>query len=243
MAAQQRTPSYSGHAAKQGAADSVRSLTLAQLTESYALHLRAEGKTTATVDRTYLPALARFDGFLEREGLPREVAAIRREHIEAYLVGLQGEGKKPATVNLAFREAFNRSGGGASRGELRTSPMERMKAPTVPENAPGIVSEEEQRRPLGACAGSDYDSRRDRAILSLLIDTGMRRGECAGLRVADVDLHERMVRIDAATSKSRRARLITFGHGTARALDRYLRLRRARSDAGSPSLWLGKRGR
>jgi integrase len=32
--------------------------------------------------------------------------------------------------------------------------------------------------------------RRDEAIVRLLLDTGMRRGECAGLTVADVDLDQ-----------------------------------------------------
>jgi integrase len=36
--------------------------------------------------------------------------------------------------------------------------------------------------------GRDFVSRRDAAIIRLLLDTGARRGEIAGRRVPDVDL-------------------------------------------------------
>jgi hypothetical protein len=38
-------------------------------------------------------------------------------------------------------------------------------------------------------------------------------------------------------------RLVSFGPQTARALDRYLRLRRQHRLADTPALWLGDRGR
>ncbi len=34
---------------------------------------------------------------------------------------------------------------------------------------------------LAACAGTDFIARRDLAMLSLMLDTGIRRGELAGL--------------------------------------------------------------
>ena len=62
----------------------------------------------------------------------RQVAAIRREHLEAFLVGLQDTGRSPATVNNRYRslQAFFRWLG--EEGELTESRMARMPRPKVP---------------------------------------------------------------------------------------------------------------
>jgi integrase len=73
----------------------------------------------------------------------------------------------------------------------------------------------------------------------LLLDTGMRRAEIAGLKVEDVDLDQQVAIV---MGKGRRPRACPFGNKTAQALDRYLRLRPAHSHAQLPELWLAPRG-
>jgi len=71
--------------------------------------------------------------------------------------------------------------------------------------------------------------------------TGMRRSECAGLRVDDVDVMGD--KTATVLGKGRRPRVCQFDAKTAQALARYLRMRAQRPDAESPWLWLGTRGR
>lgn len=49
-----------------------------------------------------------------------------------------------------------------------------MKAPIVPEEPPAVLREEALRKLLRTCDGKSYDERRDRAVLLLFIETGMR---------------------------------------------------------------------
>ncbi|MGC8635413.1 MAG: tyrosine-type recombinase/integrase, partial [Candidatus Limnocylindrales bacterium] len=111
---------------------------------------------------------------------------------------------------------------------------------SVPVEPPPVLREDELRRLLAACAGPGFDERRDTAILRLFLDTGMRRAELAGLRVADVDLDQDVALV---LGKGRRPRACPYGHRTAKALDQYLRARSRHPYAGSEWLWLGKRGR
>jgi site-specific recombinase XerD len=96
------------------------------------------------------------------------------------------------------------------------------------------------QRLLDACAGPGFDERRDRAIVLLLVDTGIRLGEIAGLRVEDVDWD---LEVAVVTGKGRRPRTVAFGRKVAQALDRYVRVRRQHADAQDTSLWLGRKGR
>ena len=103
-----------------------------------------------------------------------------------------------------------------------------------------MLREDDLRALLNTCAGTDYEDRRDSAIIRLFLDTGMRRGELAGLRVDDVNFDGDTALV---LGKGRRPRVCPFGRKTAKALDRYLRVRARRDDAASEWLWLGKRGR
>lgn len=118
--------------------------------------------------------------------------------------------------------------------------MERMKPPIVPIEAPPVIREEQMVALLKACEGTGFEERRDMALLRLLYDTGMRRGECANLKVEDIDWERDVVTV---FGKGRRVRACPFGKQTAKALDRYLRLRSRNPHGDEPWLWLGRRGR
>src|SRR5206468_3359968 len=72
--------------------------------------------------------------------------------------------------------------------EIQANPMDRMKQPAIPEETIPVIADDELTRLLKACEGKTFEDRRDAAILRLLIDTGMRREEIAGLSVEDIDM-------------------------------------------------------
>jgi site-specific recombinase XerD len=206
--------------------------------ESYRRHLRAENKSPATI-ATYLNALQRFAAFLAARGMPTAIDGVRREHIEAFLVDLDERGAAAASVNLYYRSLQPFWKWALDEGEIRESPMTRMKPPAIPETPPPVLREEELAALLRACEGTRFEDRRDTAIVRLLLDTGMRRGELVGLRTEDLDFdHE----VAVVLGKGRRQRACPFGRRTGRALDRYLRMRAHHPHAESAMLWLGERG-
>lgn len=213
-------------------------LALRPAIDSWRLSLRAANRSPATI-KTYVDAAARFERFLAEQGMPRTPTAVRREHVEAFLVALQDAGSRPATVSIAYRclQAFWKWA--ASEDEVRESPMARMTPPIVPEEPPPILREEQLKAILAACAGTDFEARRDKALVLLLLDTGMRRGEITGLKLDDVDLDDGVALV---LGKGRRPRSCPFGAKTAQALDRYLRARASHAQAGRSDLWLGARG-
>jgi site-specific recombinase XerD len=202
-------------------------------------HLRAEGKSPSTIV-TYGKAVDQLAAFLEREGYPTDVRDVRRLHVEAFLVAMQMNGARPATVSQRFRSLQQYWKWLVEEDEIGESPMARMRPPQVPIEPPPVLSEDDLKALLKTCAGTDFDDRRDTAVIRLFLDTGVRRGELAGLRVADVDPDADSILV---IGKGRRPRVCPYGKKTAAAIDRYLRVRARRQDADSEWLWLGKRGR
>jgi site-specific recombinase XerD len=93
--------------------------------------------------------------------------------------------------------------------EIDQNPMARVKPPIVPEQPVPIVPEDGLRRLLAACAGKTFEARRDTAIMMFLLDTGARRAELAGLRVADLDLD---LDVALVLGKGRRERALGLEH-------------------------------
>jgi site-specific recombinase XerD len=207
------------------------------LAASFRRHLLATNKAPRTV-AGYLDAVRLLGEFLAAQGMPGDVAALTREHIEEFVADILTRAK-PATASNRYRALQQFFKWAVDEGEIAASPMSKMKPPHIPEEPPPVVSDADLARLLKACEGKDFLSRRDAAIIRLLLDTGMRRSELAGLTVADIDFEHNVA---VVMGKGRRPRACPFGRRSAVALDRYLRVRAQHRDAEHPALWLGHAG-
>ena len=207
------------------------------LLASFVRALRAENAAEPTI-RTYSEAIRLLAAFLVERGMPADPTTTSREHIEEFITHLLTT-RSPATAHSRFRALRRFFGWLESESEITHSPMERMKAPRLPEKPPEFLGEDELRRLLKTCDGKTFIDRRDRAIIMLFIDTGLRRRELGTLTLEDVDLDAGVVRV---VGKGNRTRFVPFGRRVARDLDWYLRARAQHRDASRPAFWLSHHG-
>jgi site-specific recombinase XerD len=208
------------------------------LLNSWRRSLLAENRAPRTV-QTYIEALTKLGQFLVDKGMPTDVASIRREHIEEFIRELLAKGFKATTAANRYRSLQCFFRWALEEGEIPNTPMKNMHPPHVPEELPEVLTEEQLRKLIRSCDGKPFEDRRDQAIIRLLVDTGMRRSEIAGLTLEDLDLDNNTA---VVLGKGRRPRIVPFGRKTANALDRYLRDRAKHKYAELPNLWLGVRG-
>ena len=128
------------------------------LSASFERHLCAENKSARTI-QTYLGAV--LAGLLAR--WTPATAANRYRALRVFYAWLEEEGEIPA------------------------DPMAKMKPPRVPEQPAPVLTEDMLRRLLATCTGRDFQARRDRALVLLLLDTGGRLAEIAGMRLGDLN--------------------------------------------------------
>lgn len=209
---------------------------LSSLRDSFALHLSAtRAEKTA---RIYLAALDALIRHLDAKGMPTGARAIRREHVESYFAERR-EQVKPTTLSVEFRALQQFWRWALDEEEIERSPMERMRPPRIPDSPVPVISIEDFRRLLKSASGREVADRRDTAILLILFDTGIRRGELIGMQVDDLELRDQVAYV---TGKGGHRRVVRFGTRTAVAIDRYLRLRRAHTHSEAPALWVGQDG-
>jgi integrase/recombinase XerD len=209
---------------------------LAALLPSWELGLRAERKSPQTI-KSYATGVHQYLAYCDANGLP---AALDRRQLAAFTDDVLAR-SQPATARVRQLAVKRFSAWLADEGELDSDPLLGVKPPQLDTKVVEPLTDAQIGAMLKACAGPDLRDRRDEAIVRLMVETGARAGEVAALCVSDVDLM-------AGTAVVRRGnggrgRVVPIGPQTARAIDRYLRLRRGHALASSDFLWLGDRGR
>ena len=211
---------------------------------SFARHLRASNLASRTV-QTYLEGVDRLARFLTAQGMPTDIAAVRREHVEAWIEEMLRAGK-PATAANRFRSAQQFFKWAEDEGEIKASPMSKMRPPRIPETPPQVLRDDDLKKLLTACSGPRFEDLRDEAILRVFIGTGARLAEVAALRwtptdhaTNDVDLDQAVIRV---MGKGGRERVVVMGSKATRAVDKYIRRRAKHRHANESTLWLAAKG-
>jgi site-specific recombinase XerD len=215
----------------------VPAVTLDDLIKSWLIDLRSRNLAPKTVN-TYGGAARRLETGLP-ERCRKDAAEITRDDLRDYFAHI-AQARTPAGVSVDYRavQQFFKWADEVEE-EITPNPMAKMRPPVVPESETRVLRPEEIKALRKACEGRDFMSRRDLAIVSLFLDTGMRRAELAGLEVGQVSIELREAYV---MGKGRRARIVPFGHQTARALDRYERARKVHKNAHLTGYWLADRG-
>ena len=212
-------------------------LTLETAISGWERALRARNRSPKTI-RSYVDSARLLETFLRDHQLPTAVRAITAEHLEL-LIDDQLRRFRPTTAAVRYRSLQQFFAWLVSRAAIPCSPMDPMRAPRVPQVPVPVVADADLRRLLGACTGTRFEDVRDEALLRVMIETGVRLSEVAGLTTTDVDLDSCEL---AVLGKGSKRRSVPFGDRTGASLQGYLRARARHPRADDAHLWLARRG-
>ena len=104
------------------------------------------------------------------------------------------------------------------------NPISKVKAPKVPPVVIQGISREEFEKLLDVCDRGSFTGERDRTILLLLMDTGIRAMELCRIKLDNVNLLENSILIEQG--KGRKPRTVFIGSTTRKQIRRYLKYRK-----------------
>ncbi|MBC9728471.1 tyrosine-type recombinase/integrase [Streptomyces sp. TRM68367] len=210
---------------------------IASLLDSRLLHLAAERKSPQT-RKTYGDGVRAFLTWGDRTGAE---PVLDRPTVNAFVAALIDAGAEPSTARSRQLALRRFSAWLADEGEIPADQLVNLKPPKLDAKVVRELDEGQCRALIKVCKGGELRDRRDEAIVRLMIETGVRAGEVIGMSVTDADVKAGMAVVQRG--KGGKGRTVPFGPQTARAVDRYLRIRRTHRLAGTPALWLGERGK
>lgn len=106
---------------------------------------------------------------------------------------------------------------------LRKSPIRKGDFTKVERKPLEYVSDEDFKRMLKEMDNSKFSEYRDSVIIQLLLDTGMRVGECLLIQTDDLNLVKRCIFLPAENTKGKNARYVFFSDKMAGQLRRWIK--------------------
>jgi integrase len=115
---------------------------------------------------------------------------VRPMHVEGWIVGLRAKGLAESTVRSAYTILRAILDTAVRDGALARNPAAAVKRPKVTAKESVFLTPEQVRTLLEAAKSSRYAP-----LFSLLVNTGLRRGEALALRWSDVDVEGKLLRV------------------------------------------------
>jgi len=181
-----------------------RSLSNEELLELYLSHLAARNKSSRTV-KSFKSILKSFLEFMEG----RHLTSVNIWDVDAFLARLKSRGygdRSIYTAAVAVKRFLEYLG-------LKDS-IRGFELPKRPQPLPRYLTPEEVDKMVRAAEGL-----RDKVIISMLYTTGLRVSELVSVKMDDVNLEERTVRV---YGKGGKERIVFFDEKTGRLLQEYI---------------------
>jgi len=211
-------------------------IDLEHLVEGYRLCARSEGKSASTI--ALVEAAVRYLGdFLKDSGMPTDVKEIGIEQLRRFNLHLQDRQRfakhpftKPQgghlsghTINGYMRALRAFWSWLEAEGFIERNPFSVLKIAKVPRRVIPTFSAEQLASLIEAIDGSTPEGYRNYAIVLLLADSMLRVSELTRLKLDDVNLERRVLKV---WGKGAKERLVPFGVRVQRALWRYVNFQR-----------------
>ncbi len=228
---------------------------MVSLVNSFLMAKQVSGRTRQTII-TYRGNLERFLWYLKDKGLPLELAyCFTPERLREFLYYVQTTPIRFGGTNITSRRLPGAATIGSywrtfqtfgawlvMEGKLEDSPFFRnatggrkIEKPKQPKLMVPEIPTEIVREIIANCNGT-FNGKRDKAIIILLFDTGIRLAELCQLKVSDLNLEIGLVKV---FGKGQKERLVRLGQVSREALADYMEFRK---DMPLPELWLRMNG-
>jgi integrase/recombinase XerC len=187
-------------------------------------YLRVERGASPHTIKSYredLHALAEY--LADGNGQSPAPGSVTTNELRGFVSALHDAGYAKSSISrrMASVRSFMRFG--QREGWAKSNPAKALRNPRKSRKLPHFLTTEEVGKLLAAPKGDSAAAIRDRAILETLYSAGLRVSELVGLTDGDLDFAAGIARI---RGKGKRERLAPIGSYAARALKRWLEVRK-----------------
>lgn len=189
--------------------------------DDFLKYLQAEKRYAVHTVKAYKNDLNQFHAFCQdsdREGMDLNYRTIR-----SWVVFLMDSGYSSRTVHRKLTSLSTYCKYLIKEGVIDSNPLDRVLKPKLKKRVPAFVEEGKLDTLLEEFEfGDDFKGIRNRLVLDLLYQTGMRRSELTGLTVGAVNREGKSLKV---TGKRGKERIIPLNIELLSAIERYLIIR------------------
>ena len=182
-------------------------------------HLRAEKDLADLTIRNYKADLQPLYDYMRLKNI-EDMPALDRKTLRGYLAWLTELGYVRHSVSRKLSTLRSFLKWMSSKGIIEGDPLPKRGVMRVPKKLPRFLSQEQAGRLMDAPDTTKPTGLRDHALLEVIYGAGLRVSEASNLRVTDLNLSTREVRVRGKGSKER---VVLVGQVAKSALSLYLR--------------------
>lgn len=198
--------------------------------QGFLLSSRVDGLSPRTL-ADYEYKIGAFVTFCFGLGI-NDPSQVTASEVRQFLLKLQ-EKNAPASVSGYYKSVNRFFNWMVDERILVQSPMGTIRPPRVPQKVIMPFNLEHIGCLLLLCDDRTFIGARNRALVLMFLDTGLRLSEMAGIQLADIDFERELIK---AKGKGAKERLVRIGQNTQKALLRYLLMRQD----NYPCLWVSE---
>lgn len=196
---------------------------MSDIIDKYLQYIKLELNLSEHTQVAYGNDLRQWEQFLTGGGEQLDVASVTASDIRAWLLQLSGSGDSARTLRRKVQAVRSFYKWLMRNGTVVVNPASSVELARIPKRLPQLVREDSVDSLLDSkIDDSDFEQVRNRLIVMMLYETGMRRAELIGLLDKNVDTAKGELKVHGKRDKDR---IIPFGTELADWIEKYRSLR------------------
>ena len=181
------------------------------LLQTFLDYLRFERNASQRTQNEYRDDLIAFRKFFKELDSTMTWQTVDADVIREWIVNMMERGHKASSVQRRLSAVKSCYRFLLSRGLVEKNPSRALTAPKKERPLPAFVQEDEMNRLLDSEQAFDqnFQGQRNRLIIAMFYETGLRLSELVGLDLQDIDNTARMLKV--RHGKGNKQRIVPFG--------------------------------
>lgn len=209
-------------------------------------YLTSEKRSSPHTVASYKNDLEQFAAYCEHEYEIADSLEVTQSVVRSWLASLMDKEYAISSVHrkLSSLNAYYRFM--QKIGECNSNPARNIPKPKLPKRLPNFVDERGTEKLYSdelyrqSNEDSPFAAKRDKLLLTLLYETGIRRAELIGLKDEDVDFYLSQIKV---TGKRNKMRFVPVGKAMADELRNYITLRNTEFGNSGDGLLVSDKGK
>jgi integrase/recombinase XerC len=208
--------------------------------ESFLSFLQHEKRYSSKTLIAYQTDLIQFTDFLQIQYHTDNPTGATHFMVRAFIINLIEQGVTPRSVNRKISALKSFYKFLKKRELVSVNPMQKVISPKTSKRLPEYIEQKPMQLLLGHDLFTyDFAGQRDKLIIELFYNTGIRRDELIHLKISDINLSQKTLKV---LGKGNKERIIPFDQKLADIIKHYTELRKEVATTETPYLLLSDRG-
>ena len=183
-------------------------------------YLNLQKRFSPLTTKNYAVDLKQFFNFLNQEVYDSRLSEISYQHVRSFIASLIDKKKSTVSVNrkISCLKSFFKFA--LKNNLISNNPMQKIQGPKTPKRLPVFIDENHIEKIFNQLKfDSGFEGIRNKLLIDVLYQTGLRRAELINLKETDLDLISLQLKV---LGKRNKERIIPFSIHLKRSIQEYL---------------------